>query len=182
MSSTKTVLEKKEITHHKTAMELQDLKQLQENERTALEHARKLARYGIHTCINNLKNFFKSLFVFRKSSRPACLTNERKESAAIVIQCSWRKYTAKGKQEKFQQDVDDATIDVQSVFRGHLARKQLLVDSANDNMNSDACRSDLSDSSIDTELIQSSVKGFLARRSTLRYACTVLYTFFVLFF
>jgi len=48
LSSTKTILEKKEDTHNKTAMELKDLKEFHENERTALEHARKLARYIIY--------------------------------------------------------------------------------------------------------------------------------------
>ena len=118
------------------------------------------------------------LLIFRKQSKVFTPDKEKKENAASTIQQSWRRKQAISKQEKRQRETEDAIINIQSVLRGHLARKKILppqatsqvsiplaVRSVEEDKNDD---SEGSDSSEAIEIIQSAMKGYLTRQMALQ--------------
>lgn len=111
---------------------------------------------------------------------------EKRDSAAIAIQQTWRRRKAIEKQEKYQKENADAIVDVQSALRAHLARKK-VVPSQNalvphDSMDFgvdgsglgkgvvlDVGESDMSSESSDAvEVIQSAMRAYLTRQMVLQ--------------
>lgn len=100
------------------------------------------------------------------------------EAAAKTIQQNWRRTKAVHRQDKYQRKMDDAMIDIQSAFQGHLVRTKLLSSSQSDsrslsklelcdNVEGSEERDDSSGSSQAIELLQSAMKGYLTRQMTL---------------
>ncbi len=118
-------------------------------------------------------------WICRKILNHPGLKNQKKELAAMVIQRNWKKHKSLRRQKKFLKDTEDAMINIQSVFRGHIARQRLLLSSLKKEEPSESS-SESSDTSEAIELVQSAMKGFLTRHSIIKDMKLVTPCFFFL--
>lgn len=51
---------------------------------------------------------------------------ERQQAAAATIQNHWKHRQATHKQKKFEEERNQAVLDIQSALRGHVARRQMV--------------------------------------------------------
>ena len=51
---------------------------------------------------------------------------ERQQAAAATIQHHWKHRQATHKQKKFEDERNQAALDIQSALRGHMARRQMV--------------------------------------------------------
>ncbi|XP_062511653.1 IQ domain-containing protein E-like isoform X2 [Corticium candelabrum] len=130
-------------THSASEKELLYLRQREEDEKRAREHAAKLGRQR-RALVSSSQN--------------------KQHEAARVLQTSWKKHRSKKRQGKFEEDYDEAATTIQSALRGHLARKQHLQ------TDPDMTSPQESDEELDTAstTIQAAVRAHWAREGAIK--------------
>ena len=128
------------------------------------------------------------IYLSRRKSQGFTPDRENQDTAATTIQRQWRKKQSVQRQIKFQEQTEQASIDIQSALRGHLTRKKMLNDhisSRHSLIPSPAHTitpshsheyasyisdddSDGSESSVAVEKIQSALRGHVARQMALQ--------------
>ncbi len=115
----------------------------------------------------------------RRQSQVFSPSKEKRDNAATTIQQNWKRRQATVKQEKHQRETEEVMVNIQSAFRGHLARKNILMvheqqytpshqKHSNGSMSEDEIDSESTASSEAIELVQSTMKGYLTRQMTLQ--------------